>query len=331
MSPTREGAARGAVASALALVAALAGSVARAQQPPPSATPAQQPGDAARREQAREHFQRGVEFIGQSRWLEALAELRLARELRVTPAVAFNLGLAQRAVGRNREAIESFREYIRLAGAGGNADLVARADGYIRELAAGIGRLELRIEPPTASVAVDGASITPGTISVEVDPGRHVVSVNAEGFANESRVIEVRGGGVAVVVLRMVPTLMAARLRVESNLADALVRIDGSDMGFGTVEEMLRPGRHTIEVRATGRATFRRDFFAVAGARATVRAALQLQGRTVFASPWFWLGVTVVAAGLTVGGIFLFSYVEAPYRGVWGVVPDALHLVRGLP
>jgi hypothetical protein len=57
------------------------------------------------REAARLHFQRGVGYIEQERWADAILELQRARDLRVTPAVLYNLGLAYRAVGRNRDAM----------------------------------------------------------------------------------------------------------------------------------------------------------------------------------------------------------------------------------
>ena len=174
------------------------------------------------RAEAREHFARGVELIHEARWLDAITELQAARDIRVTPPVLFNLGLAQRAVGRNRDAITSFQEFLRLLGPGNTSELATQAQGYIRELSTSIGRLEFRITPPTAVVQLDGVTTPTTHGTVDTDPGRHVVQVDANGYATQSRSVEVRRGGTAVVVINMVPTVEAAQLHVESNLATVL-------------------------------------------------------------------------------------------------------------
>src|SRR6478752_2685514 len=114
------------LALAFATLAVWAPSIARAQtssSTSSSAAPATDASaDATTRERAREHFARGVQLIQEARWLDAIGELETARDLRVTPPVLYNLGLAQRAVGRNREAVTSFRGFLNLAGSNRNPD-----------------------------------------------------------------------------------------------------------------------------------------------------------------------------------------------------------------
>lgn len=301
---------------------------ASAPEPPPPPPP---PPPAARavdpvREEARAHFQRGVELIGSERWADAIIELRRAQELRVTPAVHFNLGLALRAVGRNREAMAAFREFSRMSGATTNPELAARVDAYVQELTEGLGRVVLLVEPPSASVQIDGAAVRANE-SVEVDPGRHVIVAAAEGFAGENRTVEVARGSQSTVMLRMVPLVLSSRVTVTADPSGALVRIDGQNVGFGSVEETVRPGSHTLEVSAEGYYTFRRRFEALAGQSQTLRANLS-NSRGVVESPWFWLGVGALAAGGGVAAYFLLQDLAPPYQGTLGNVTDAL-TVRG--
>jgi len=306
---------------ALAVFLTTRGALAQTASPDAAATPP----DAAR-DAARLHFQRGVELIEQERWADAILELQRARDLRVTPSVLYNLGLAYRAVGRNREAMGAFRAFSRAPGATVDAALTGRVDAYVRELAAGLGWLELQVEPPSARVRVDGAPVAERG-PVEVDPGRHVIAVEAEGFASESRTIDVARGAQATVVIRMVPAVVSSRVVVRAEPAAALVRIDGHDVGFGVVEEVVRPGSHSLEVSAAGHTVFRRTFEALAGQTQTIRAVLS-SDRTVLSSPWFWVGVVAVAAGAGVAAYFLLQDIEAPYRGTLGTgtVTDALSL-----
>lgn len=278
------------------------------------------------REEARAHFQRGVELIGAERWAEAITELRRAQELRVTPPVLFNLGLALRAVGRNREAMASFREFSRLSGAATNPELAARVDAYVQELSEGLARVVLLVEPPSATVQIDGAAVRANE-SVEVDPGRHVIVAVSDGFASENRTIDVARGTQNTVTLRMVPLVLSSRVVVRADPSNALVRIDGQNVGFGMVEETVRPGTHSLEVSAEGYYTFRRRFEALAGQNQTLRANLS-NSRGVVESPWFWVGMGALAAGGGVAAYFLLQELAPPYQGTLGNVTDALS-VRG--
>ncbi len=162
---------------------------------------------------------------------------------------------------------------------------------------------------------------------IEVDPGRHVIAVEADGFASESRTLDVARGAQATVVIRMVPMVVSSRVVVRAEPAGALVRIDGHDVGFGTVEEVVRPGSHALEVSAAGHSVFRRTFEALAGQTQTIRAVLS-SNRSVLSSPWFWVGVVAVAAGAGAAAYFLLQDIEPPYRGTLGTgtVTDALTL-----
>jgi PEGA domain len=274
------------------------------------------------REEARAHFRRGVELIGSERWAEAITELRRAQELRVTPAVMYNLGLALRAVGRNREAMAAFREYARLAGASSTPELAARVDAYVQELREGLGHIVLEVEPPSARVQIDGDAARANE-SVEVDPGRHVIVAEAEGFAPENRTVEVARGAPSMVLLRMVPLVLSSHVIVRADPSNALVRIDGQNVGFGNIEETVRPGTHTLEVSAEGYYRFRRSFEALAGQSQTLRANLS-NSRGVAESPWFWLGLGALAAGGGVAAYFLLQDLAPPYQGTLGNVTDAI-------
>ena len=152
----------------------------------------------------------------------------------MTPAVHFNLGLALRAVGRNREAMAAFREFSRMSGATTNPELAARVDGYVQELTEGLGRVVLLVEPPSASVQIDGAAVRANE-SVEVDPGRHVIVAAAEGFTGENRTVEVARGSQSTVMLRMVPLVLSSRVTVTADPSGALAFTCGMNMYQGSI------------------------------------------------------------------------------------------------
>ena len=105
----------------------------------------------------------------------------------------------------------------------------------------------------------------------------------------------------------------------------AVVRIDGQTVGFGLIEETVRPGTHSLDVSAPGYTPLRRSFEALAGQSQTIRATLS-SNRGVAESPWFWIGVSAVAAGAGVAAWFLLQDLAPPYQGTLGTVTDAVHL-----
>jgi hypothetical protein len=262
----------------------------------------------------------------QARWLDAINELEAARDIRATPPVMYNLGLAQRAVGRNREAVESFRAFLQMPGHERNPELVPQAEQFIRELGSAVGEVELRIEPSQAAIEVDGQPVERRGGHLALDPGRHVVSATAEGFARATQNVTVTSGGTTVLVMRLVPESVTAHLRVDSSVRDATIRVDGRDVGIGTVEQEIRAGHHTIEVRAEHFAPFRREIDAVTGRPIYVNAQFE-ERHSVLERPWFWIAtgaaVVVVAAAVTTT-VVLTTGPASPYSGSWGLVTDAI-------
>ncbi|MFA6284059.1 MAG: PDZ domain-containing protein [Desulfurivibrionaceae bacterium] len=92
----------------------------QAQSVAPQAAPAQRPRATGTPEDARRHMLRGMAAIEMAKSNDDLTlaeeEFRLATEIAPQLAIAwFNLGKAQTQLGRNAEAMESYRQYLTLA------------------------------------------------------------------------------------------------------------------------------------------------------------------------------------------------------------------------
>lgn len=255
--------------------------------------------DEDTRARARQRFQRGVELIRNGQWSEAIAELEAARDLRATPPVHYNLALAQRAVGRYRAASISLRAFLRTVSATADPSLVSQAEQLLQDSASAVCRLEITVDPITARVRVDGEEVNLADGAVALDPGEHTVTAIADGYANAERRVRLARGSNSVASMTMVRANELSFLRVESNVSDALVRIDGREIGHGTIDEIVRAGRHTVDVLGPHHQPFSREIQSFVGQRQTIRASLS-DRRTVFDSPWFWVTTgVVIAAGVT--------------------------------
>lgn len=264
-----------------------------------SSAPAIATADDGVRAQARARFQRGVEMIRNGQWSEAISELEAARELRATPPVHYNLALAQRAVGRYRAAAQSLRSFLRTVSAGADPALVSQAESLLQDSAAAVCRLEITVDHPSAVVRVDGSAVDITRGAIDLDPGEHTVAASAEGYASSERRVRLARGSNSVASLAMVRANELSFLRVEANVPEALVRIDGREIGHGTIDEIVRAGRHTVDVLGPHHHPFQRDIDSIVGQRQTIRASLS-DRRTIFDSPWFWVTTgVIVAAGVT--------------------------------
>ncbi|MBL8684027.1 MAG: PEGA domain-containing protein [Myxococcales bacterium] len=281
-----------------------------------SEAPATGGGDEERRAAARQRFLRGVELIRAGQWSEAIAELEAARDLRATPPVHYNLALAQRAVGRYRASVASLRAFLRTVSSTADPALISQAEQLLQDSSSAVCRLEVSVEPITARVRIDGAPIELGAGAIELDPGEHTVTAVADGFANGERRVRLSRGSNSVASLTLVRTNELSYLRVESNVTESLIRIDGREVGHGTIDEIVRAGRHTVDVLGPHHRPFTREIQSFVGQRQVIRASLA-DRRTIFDSPWFYVvtGV-VVAAGVTTA-IILWP-APPPLRGTLG-------------
>jgi hypothetical protein len=282
--------------------------------------------------EARARFEAGVAASNQGRWQDALREFEQARAIQATAPVLYNLGLAQRAVGRMRDARTTFRTLVEEHGARLSAERRTEIQGYIAEADAAVGRIELTLTlantAENASVTLDGVAIA--ARSVEVDPGRHEIVASAAGHRTVRREVELRRGGSASLELRLEREEVRRRIAVEVDERTASVRIDGQVIGRGSVESEVAPGAHELEVSAAGFRPYRQSV-RVDAADVRLRVALErvTQPAQAGTSPWVWVGVGVGSAAVIGGaialGLVLGTTVEEPYRGSWNTVAQGLN------
>jgi hypothetical protein len=169
---------------------------------------------------AAEHFDRALSYVDQRDFALAIAEFERAYELGKHFSVLYNLGLAYAAVGRYRDARETLTSYLLEGGSmlseDRRRDVLALIDGYGKNVV----RLRIVTMPVAAEVLIDAAPAKdPG--SVEVDPGRHVLTARAEGYSEASTVLETIAGEERVVTIALHPATPARPVEVPADVAPA--------------------------------------------------------------------------------------------------------------
>lgn len=138
----------------------------------------------ANRDAARDAFLRGQEAADSGRWADALREFEQAYLMSGVPTALFNAGMALRALGRHKEARDTFD---RLIESHPDSPATEQARPLRDEEAARVAVLELAGLDPGAEyeLRLDGRRLdvpVAEVTEVEVDPGQHGVSAEREGY-----------------------------------------------------------------------------------------------------------------------------------------------------
>jgi hypothetical protein len=285
------------------------------------------PARAEPRDEAREQFASGADLVKAAKWSEALAAFERSFALVPHPVTLFNVGACERALGsyaRARRTLERTLELDR-AGTSGTLPESARTDvaAFLTEIASILVTVDVHLEPPTATIAVDGRPLdttTPGdvptltaglaapgpgrappggTFHLEVDPGAHVLVLSRPGFEDiVRRETFAKGSGALDLVLAR----LDGQLEVRADRSGSAVAVDGIDVGAAPVTVRRPAGRYHVAVRKVGFVPFETDAVLEPGGRVELSAPLAPEKTPITKTWWFWTvagGVVALATATT--------------------------------
>lgn len=273
--------------------------------------------------EAEVRFQRGLELFNVRNYEGALAEFQRSYELSGMAGLLYNLARTYQALGRYPEAARAIERYLREA-SDLSAERRAEVEGMLTQTRSFIARIDLRIEPADAHVAVtlDGDAVQDPQCAegLAVGPGRHAIEATGEGWQTASASVVLASGDRREVRLTLRPTASetriielrragaSARLVFAATPTGATARVDGHEVTLPAAE--VAPGHHELEVSAPGHETWRGSIESVQGATRTVTPHL---ASTRGLSP------TLFYAGASATGLFLVAGI------VTGVLTESTH------
>jgi hypothetical protein len=285
--------------------------------------------------QARQAFLEGVELTHKSQWGDALSAFERSARLRPHAVTSFNLGACERALGRYVRARKWFRLTLDQNEKNGGRELsealAGEATAMVGELERIVATLDISVSPANAAIAVDGRPLeaagsdaaagggplflagtrAPGpgepialsAFRVSVDPGVHVVTFSRPGFSDS--VINRSVGPGAVLPLRIELDRLPSTLRIESDRPDAIVALDGFDVGPTPVEVQRPAGLYRVVVRRKGYMDYVADVSTRPGERVELLAKLPEVHKSLTERWWFWAATGAVVVGVGAGTYFL--------------------------
>lgn len=202
--------------------------------------------------EARALFERGRQLADDRRFSEAVESFTRSLWLVDRPSTAFNLGTCLYALERYVEAIAVLDRYEPEPddpdAEAGRAD----AERMLAHARASVARIFVDVVPPDADVHVDGAPLDGGgTRSRTVNPGPHVIRVEAPHHAPRLLEVDAAPGARVRRAVSLTSTRRPARLEV--SLVDrpgAPIFVDGERVGVDEASVELEAGAHEIRWRS---------------------------------------------------------------------------------
>lgn len=252
--------------------------------------------EEARLARARVHFDHGLRLTRRSLWQAALVEFEESLRLFPTAVAAYNRALCLRRLYRYPETITALEEY--LEGYADEIDSRRRevVEGLLVEIRALLTEVTVEVSQPGATIIVDSedVGVSPLSRPLLMLSGPHEVVVRLDGYRRVRRDVVVVAGRGTTESFELEPEANLGRLRVEANVDDAVVLVDGHEVGTVPYLGVLSAGNHRVEVSASGFQPALQTVSITAGEDRI--ATMTLSRRTHAHRAWFWS-----AAGLSLG------------------------------
>lgn len=175
--------------------------------------PSEQAADDARRAEAKERYEQGVQAYGNGRYKDAVDLFLAADKLSPSAPLSFNIARAYEKLGDDSGALRWYRDYLRRSPNAPNAGEVSSAiTHYEGKLAKkGVQQVTVLSTPAGATVSIDDANmgVTPGTF--DLPPGHHRLTLFLRGYDDASAELELQPDHAQDVVVTLSRTVTTAQ------------------------------------------------------------------------------------------------------------------------
>lgn len=142
---------------------------------------------------ARTHFAHGVKLFESGDFTGALQEFQTADKLHHSPAIRYNIGRTDEALGHAQAAVDAYQAY--LAEAGDTGRFTAAAAAAIAQISKRCTHLRVTTNPPGARVFADGLQLSAHSpTTVLLLAGHHRIEIDLDGWT-DAREYDAAGSG----------------------------------------------------------------------------------------------------------------------------------------
>jgi len=249
---------------------------------------------------------------------EAIAAYNQAYELGKNPAVLYNKGRAEQALGRFPQALADLERFEKEA----PPEMLA----LVPKLKERIADIRSRITTLTVDCKISGArvlvrdkqiGVAPLSEPVQVASGAAKIEVIAEGYFPYVKEPTLPGGSTFTFVVQLVPKATQSILMVRSAVPGSQVVVDGKPAGAVPAEVVVGPGSHKVVVRQEGYEESEVSVVTAAGDNKSVQVDLAKKA-ALTSKWWFWTGVGVIVVG---GAVLTYALLTEKKAGSGDFTP----------
>jgi hypothetical protein len=290
---------------------------------------------------ARTEFLHGTDAVGRAQWAEALGAFERSASIKPHAITTYNIGACERALGRYTRARRALRNALSendaAQGAQLASSLVAEAKGWLAQIDKLLASVDVTLDPPTSTIAVDGRPLEaapdhtlvaglrlPGPaeaapsarFTVVLDPGVHVITLSRKGYSDSivNRTFVPGATTSLVLALDRLPTTF----HVDADQANAIVRFANMDIGAVPIDVSRPAGVYRVQVNKSGFVPYEATVTGSPGELVNLRAKLAVSHPSIFTRWWFWAAAGVVVAGAATATYFLVRQPPPPNGGGLG-------------
>jgi hypothetical protein len=207
---------------------------------------------------ARDAWDRAQQLLRAKNFEGGLVEFTRAFDLSKNPRVLFNVGICEKGLSHYARASMRFEQELRE----GEATLSEDEKKELREAIAIVRKYVSTVSVTSseqgAHLLVDGFDVgtTPFKEPVTVDVGHRELTLKKDGFASQTKGIDVNAGVPVALDFHLDATNKTGSVTIAiSGAPNATISMDGTDMGPAPFKGNVPAGRHTFEAKQFGYTT----------------------------------------------------------------------------
>lgn len=172
-----------------------------------------QESDEAKEEEAKLHFERGVELANANRWAEALAAFRRSATLVPRASTSYNIANALYRLDRPIDGLNELERYEKFSDVRYNYAAQQRGEALRDLLEEAVAEVELTVRPPDAQLFVDGTLLPAEGIGrrLRLNPGAHSLRLTHDSRETAFRELKLERGARESLAITLEPVAMASR------------------------------------------------------------------------------------------------------------------------
>ena len=294
---------------------------------PPKPEPAPKSAPASVRDTlsgaAQQDYDLGRILVENGDYAGALVKFQHAFELSSDPRLLWDIGVCEKNLRHYAKLLGLMNRYLEEGGSRlseSQREDATAVEQTVRSLVSSI-RLSTNVEGAAVFVDNEQVGVTPLKKPVLVDLGERHIRLKKAGYLEQEQVVSAPGASEVVVSIALEKELAHAHLTIAVQPSSATIVLDGAHVGTSRWQGLVTPGRHRVVVSAPD--MLERSAEVDLAPDQTRSIELSLAPVSHGSALLWWIGGSVVAAaGLSVGGYFLFHSPEpttaAPTHGTIG-------------